>query len=603
MLKVKLLFGVHCHQPVGDFGPDQEAAYERAYLPFLRTLEAHPRVKFAAHYSGALLDWLIKERPEFVELMKKLVKRGQLELLTSGYYAPVLCLIPGEDKLGQIAMANDVLRQHFFLAPRGMWLTAGAWEPDLPKTLARAGVEYVLLNEAVFLEAGVPPERLFGYSIADEEGDMLRLFPINRRLGEMAGSQPPEAVIEYLRDIPNPVGKAAAVLVLEGEAIEPDCLERLLSLIEENSSLIEPLSFSAYLDEYPAQGRAYLPAAAASTDQRSFLVQCFEANNLHKKMLRVSQSLNTLSRGKTIFGVEKKKEDLKQARIELYKGQCGCAYGGGNPQGVYQGHLRGAAYSHLIRAEAEMEKQSHGGRSFVELAVCDLDKDGRDEVILSNDLLNLYFAPGRGGALFELDYKPKAINLCNTLGRDNDRHPRFCLLDHFLSPEDDLERFRASGYREAGDFIPNGYHFMPNRKPSEVGIRLSREGTVDGAPVRVERSVALFCRHSIFTVDYEVKNLGPETDEFRFGVEFNLGLPGKAGEVHEATVLKLVDEKNAFDVSLEFDKPALLWQFPVERRGRGPASEFQSSCVLASWKFRLAPEEGWRVKLTLRVEE
>ncbi len=70
---VNLLMAIHCHQPVGNFGFVFEQAYAKAYEPFLRALERHPRVRLALHYSGCLLDWLIEERPEFLERVRALV--------------------------------------------------------------------------------------------------------------------------------------------------------------------------------------------------------------------------------------------------------------------------------------------------------------------------------------------------------------------------------------------------------------------------------------------------------------------------------------------------------------------------------------------------
>ncbi|MEE8637640.1 MAG: alpha-amylase/4-alpha-glucanotransferase domain-containing protein, partial [Candidatus Margulisiibacteriota bacterium] len=233
--------------------------------------------------------------------------------------------------------------------------------------------------------------------------------------------------------------------------------------------------------------------------------------------------------------------------------------------------------------------------------------------------------PERGGSLFELDYKPKAFNLINTLARRKEGGGS--LLDHFLPPDTDLEKFNSLDYREAGDFASGRYAFMPGRKEAEVMLRLSRQGSVDGAPVKVEKAVSLLSKHSIFTVEYEVTNLGGEPDEFWFGVEFNLSLLagnspdryyvientaledrslGSRGETNRVRALKLVDEWSGFDVLLEMNKPALLWRFPIEtlfRSEQGKGKSYQSSVVFPSWKFRLGSKESWNVKITLRIEE
>ncbi len=307
MQKIKFIFGIHCHQPVGNFEHIYEEAYEKAYLPFIRVLESHPRIKFNVHYSGILFDWFKKNRPEFLELLKKLVRRGQVEVLTSGYYEPILSIIPDEDKLGQIEMANQFIREQFFRAPRGMWLTERVWEPTLPKILSRAGIEYVLVDEDHLIQAGLPSDKLSGYYITEEEGETVKVFPINRRLRELIPFQPPEEIIEYLKSIPDPDGSALAVFMDDGEKFglrggshrwiyQEGYLEKLLCMLEANSDLIEPTTFSNYLDEYPALGRIYLPATSYNEmmewvgggNFRNFFVKYPEANNMHKKMLHVS---------------------------------------------------------------------------------------------------------------------------------------------------------------------------------------------------------------------------------------------------------------------------------------------------------------------------
>ena len=53
-----LIFALHCHQPQGNFDAVIEEACDRAYLPFLDVLEAHPSISVNLHYSGSLLEWL-----------------------------------------------------------------------------------------------------------------------------------------------------------------------------------------------------------------------------------------------------------------------------------------------------------------------------------------------------------------------------------------------------------------------------------------------------------------------------------------------------------------------------------------------------------------
>ena len=58
MKSAKFAMAFHCHQPVFNFDREIEQAYERAYLPLLKTVEDFPGIKVSFHYSGNMLEWL-----------------------------------------------------------------------------------------------------------------------------------------------------------------------------------------------------------------------------------------------------------------------------------------------------------------------------------------------------------------------------------------------------------------------------------------------------------------------------------------------------------------------------------------------------------------
>ena len=651
MPKLNLLFGIHCHHPLGSPEQTFESAYNENYLPLIETLAKHPRVKFAAYFSGTLYDWFVEKHPEFVDFLDTAVDRGQIEMLSGGYYDPILAIIPDQDKLGQIEMANQFIKEKFGRAPRGMWLTESVWEPNLPRIFSKAEIEFVLLDEDLFIQAGINTLKLYGYHLTDDEGEMVKIFPVNRTLREYLFSRTPEEIIEYLKLIHAQDQNAAVVFMEDAAKFQTQehlqYLEKLFSLLTTNSEWINLNSFENYLEENSPVGQIYIPSGSHSEMRRwslpagsneekqngyfkNFFIKYPEANNLHKKMLYVSNKLNSLDKGKTLINSHLPKKGLVRAKQELYKAQNNAAYWHGDSGGIYLGHLRQAIYSHLIRSEIELERFKRGEKSFVELTVTDFDKDGKDEVILSNKFLNCYFCPHRGGSLFELDYKPKAYNLINTFARrkekyhaDNsisDRYPRFCLLDHFLSKDTDLEKFSASDYVEEGGFGGGKYSFMPKRSESEVGIRLSRQGLLEGKLIKVEKYISLFANQSLFVIEYELANLSEEVHDLWFGIEFNLRLTQEGrsyiaeniklednslqskGEIPPVRNLKIIDEKRGFDVSLEFDKPALCWRYPIETFSR--VDKINQGCaIFPNWKLKLEPKALWTVKISFRIEE
>ena len=652
MQKLKFIFGIHCHQPVGNFEHVFEETYQKAYLPFLETLQHHPRIKVLVHYSGVLYDWFVANHPEFIDLLHKLIKRRQIEVLSGGYYEPILSLIPDEDKIGQIEMESNFIKEKLGFAPQGMWLAERVWEPDLPMPLARAGIEYTLLDDGHLLSAGLSAKELFNFYITEEQGKTTKIFPINKNLRYLIPFEPPENAIEYLKGLAKGKDNVLVVFVCDGEKFgarpgtDNDYLEKLFSQLEDNLDWLQSDLPCNIIEDCSPAGRLYIPSASypemmewSGGNFRNFLTKYPESNLMHKKMLHVSDRLETLRKGKSLFGTREKDHHIKDALRHLYMGQCNCAYWHGIYGGIYLNHLRHAVYSNLMKAEAEVERSARGSKPFVDLAIMDFDKDGNDEVVLSNNLLNLYFSPACGGSIFELDYKPKTFNLANNLASRKeayhkkskalkyDKHLRFSLLDHFLSPDTEFQEFSSNSYKEAGDFVSAPYAFLPQRKVNEVVLKLSRQGEVQGIPVKICKSVALYPKQSIVSLEYDVVNLGVAEDEFWFGVEFNFSmLAGNSskrfyavkgnslkdknmdswGELEDVRVLKIVDEWSGFDVLLETDKLMGLWRFPVETYSRGEVGEgkhYQSSVVFPNWKFKLAPNQSWKTKITLRIEE
>ena len=120
---VTLLFGVHAHQPVGNFPEVIAEAHLRCYRPFLQTLHRHPRFRFSVHFSGWLLEELTRRYPEDMALLGEMVARGQTELFGGGDCEPVLAAIPARDRSGQIAALSERLHRQFGQRPCGAWLT------------------------------------------------------------------------------------------------------------------------------------------------------------------------------------------------------------------------------------------------------------------------------------------------------------------------------------------------------------------------------------------------------------------------------------------------------------------------------------------------
>jgi len=141
-------FGIHNHQPVGNFAHVFESAYQDAYLPLVELLLRHPGVKISIHYSGPLWDYLQENHSDFFDKLQALVDQGRLEMLGGAYYEPILPNIPDRDKVGQIKALSREINRVLGVTPRGMWTAERVWEPHLASPMARAGIKYTVLDES-----------------------------------------------------------------------------------------------------------------------------------------------------------------------------------------------------------------------------------------------------------------------------------------------------------------------------------------------------------------------------------------------------------------------------------------------------------------------
>jgi len=455
MNKIKFVLGIHNHQPIGNFDFVFEEAYQKSYLPFLETLRKHPRIRISIHYTGILLDWLEQNHPELLTMIREMTASGQLEIMSGGYYEPIISVIPEADRRGQIRKLTDRVKALFGYEASGMWLAERIWEPTLPSTLADAGIKYTVIDDTHFKYAGLTDKELYGYYLSEDLGKSVALFPISKQLRYTIPFQDPEETIKVLRAAASESGQNVLVFADDGEkfGVWPDTfrhvyenrwLDRFFTAIENNMDWLEMLHFDEVVQQVHPKNKIYLPTASYAEmmhwalfpetfrqyedfehyvqekgmfDQygifirggfwRNFMTKYPEVNIMHKKMLRVSRKLWE--------SPAKHHEKLATAFDHLWAGQCNCPYWHGVFGGLYLSHLRHAIFNNLIDAEKHYDRLNPAEKPLIELS--DFDVDGRNEVLVETPVQDAYFKPDRGAVLFELDYKPASKNILDTMTR------------------------------------------------------------------------------------------------------------------------------------------------------------------------------------------
>lgn len=458
MKKINLIFGTHNHQPIGNFDSIFEDAYQRAYKPFLDVFEKFPTLKISKHYTGILFEWLLEKHPDFFDQLRALVKRGNIELISGGFYEPILAVIPDEDKIGQIEKLTKFIKKHFGFHAEGLWLAERIWEQHLTKPLAQAGIRYVILDDTHFKYAGLSDEQLLGYYITEEQGYTTHLFPISKTLRYTIPFQPVEKTLEYLHSVADESGQRLVVFADDGEkfGVWPNTyehvytkdrwLEQFFKALDENRSWIRMMTFAEALRELKPIGRIYLSNASYAEMMhwslptvksylafeqfektlkakhlldgndvfvrggfwRNFMVKYPEANQMHKRMLEVSARTQAL--------LAKGKKVSSKVFDKVWAAQCNCPYWHGVFGGTYLPNLRHPIYQNLIEAEVALDaiENKHGD---VSVSVYDFDRDGQEDVVLKSNELSLYFKPSEGGKLVELDYKAARKNILDIFTR------------------------------------------------------------------------------------------------------------------------------------------------------------------------------------------
>ncbi|HRE48940.1 MAG TPA: DUF1926 domain-containing protein [Aggregatilineales bacterium] len=446
----------HNHQPIGQFDYVTEHATHVSYLPLIEALERFRHVKVAMHFSGALLDWVQHHQHDLIERLRALVTRGQVELLSGGYYEPALIAIPDEDKIGQIEKLNTTLLNMFGTPPEGLWLAERIWEPHLARPIAQAAIKYAILDDTHFERVGFDKERdLFGYYMTEEQGASLAVFPSLTYLRYAIPYAPVETLFDWLRAnaITPEGGRPPRLAMMADDSAkfgmfpgtyeycwgDGKYIEELFTSFEMNREWLRTITPGEYRRTFAPLGRAYLPAesymemgvwsllpddSARLGDVRrrlererrpevirflggglwrNFMVKYEEINHLHKRMLLVSKKVHAMRRGR--------KRD--RALELLWASQGNDPYWHGLYGGAYLFNIRVANYTNIIAAEEAAESEE----LMIALDQRDFDTDGHEELIITSQGLNAICAPAQGGAILELDYRPAHYNLYNVMTR------------------------------------------------------------------------------------------------------------------------------------------------------------------------------------------
>jgi hypothetical protein len=342
-----------------------------------------------------------------------------------------------------------------------MWLAERVWEPQLPKALSRAHIEWTVVDDNHFKMVGLSDEERMGYYVTEDEGYTIKIFSSSKKLRYLIPWRDVEEVIEHLRSLATEDGRRIVMMGDDGEKFglwpgtyklcwQDGWMERFFKALEENSDWLITTRIKDYAEHHAPLGTVYLPTASYAEMQewslpasisyeyaqlskrleaenrddiakfvhagfwRSFMSKYPEINSMHKKMLRVH---NKVYRARQSC-------DTDAGLDELWRGQCNCPYWHGIFGGIYFGHIRHGIYRHLIAAENAADDILFDKRPFIVHETTDFDSDTTEEVLIESDGQNIYIDTHDGGSVFEWDLRRSGHNLCAVMTRRHEGYHR-----------------------------------------------------------------------------------------------------------------------------------------------------------------------------------
>jgi len=274
MKKLYITFGIHNHQPVGNFGDVFKEAFIKAYMPFLEELIKYPNVRIAFHSSGPVYEWAEKHLKDFLFILMELRNAGQIEFLGGGFYEPILSQIPRDDIKAQINLMRIYIKEKFNYEVRGIWLAERIWDEGLPEILSEVNVDYTILDDTHFFYAGLSEKECVDYYITEKRGSRLYLFPIDKNLRYKIPFGDIREIISYLYKRYEEEGEDILGITYadDGEkfGIWPGTYElcydkqwiRNFFKAISNEEIIETIPFSDFMKQKSPRGKIFIPPSS-----------------------------------------------------------------------------------------------------------------------------------------------------------------------------------------------------------------------------------------------------------------------------------------------------------------------------------------------------
>lgn len=542
LLNVCLSFSVNYNafSPKGSL----ESKYQNVFKKLISCIYSNPSSKMAFHFSGPQIEWLEKEHPEFLQLLRELVAKKQIEMVGGGYYNPVFPLLFPVDRSGQIELLTAEIRRLTGKRPRGMNLLASVWDNSLISCFQNSGMEWIFLDSSLIAKEN----RYFLPQIVNDQGKSIKVIPVSRSFTpKIEDNKTPQTFINELLKFVEKNTKSDIYSKYVDERvvsinIEVENMESLLkegwlenffeTVKREYSSKIKlclPTEYISNAKEFVLGAIspgfradiakwAIIPYQQVEVEEsrsytiHNFLLTYAPSRALYNRMLYIS----TL-----ILNCRGDKARKNAARQSLWKAEHGealiCS-----PEGIFANNsMRQYAYRHLTEAEKFIREAA----PFKEAVTSyDYDFDGHNDYVCSMEKYTACINP-YGAEVNELNIITNTGNYADNLSRHDkfenqtDEYRRGLFVEHILTKEEFAE-YKKGNPTNCGVFskcLFTESDFVPQKKE----IKLVGEGSFSNLDIPLSLRKKYIMNSNGFTVQYILRNEGPIELKGIFVVESN----------------------------------------------------------------------------------
>lgn len=516
-----------------------QAAYKNVYKPLGAILFAMPQLKFSFYFTGPQIEFFKKKNPEFLDLLKNLIARKQVEMIGGGYYNPIFPLIFPVDRAAQIEKLTLALRQNFGKRPRGATLFCDSWDPSLLTTLDAASLEYVLLDSSLLpkdknhflplvmnnLDKSTLILPVYSNLAAKKDESPKELFArVAAACRAAAKSDPENSGCDRMLCVSYDINSIKALL-------NKDWMKEVLELVQNEQKCSLDLPYDCV-----KAASVFLPCYIHAGINKNIARWCFtpyepveQKDNYpaniydYLQVYKTSHSLFDRMMNVSILVNQCHGDKMRKnaAREKLLAAQCGDAYVCRSSNELATFKERQNAYKNLTESERLVRECSAFKESVTSY---DYNGDGFKEYVCRLEKCNVCIGSD-GGSIFELDVMKASGNYADNISRVqkydglDDNYFRGIFVDHLFEDEEAKKYCKGEPCRN-GMFSAKRYkEVLFSSQKQEIHFETKTKFSTLDQPILLKKNYIV--KSNGITVQYILKNEGPIAVQGKFAVESN----------------------------------------------------------------------------------